>query len=88
MVKNLSNINCTCKKTLSQIRKLQVRGLRSQKKRSLLLVNEHFSYKHNSLSRFFIGKEIGVFLLTLNNEKKDDIYTKIDKMDKAQNGFI
>jgi hypothetical protein len=69
-------------------KKTPSRGLRSQKKRGLLFVNEHFSYKHNSLSRFFIGKEIGVFLLTLNNEKKDDICTKIDKMDKAQNGYI
>ncbi len=46
-----------CKKTLCQIRKCQVRGLRSRKKRSLLFVNEHFSDKHN--------EEIGVFLLIL-----------------------
>ena len=24
----------------------------------------------------------------INNEKNDDLYTKIDKMDKAQNGYI
>jgi len=44
-------------KTQCQIRKHQVRGLRSQKKRSLLFVNEHFSDERN--------EEIGVFLLTL-----------------------
>jgi len=47
-----------CKKTQCRIRKRQVRGLRSQKKRSLLFVNEHFSDKYN--------EEIGVFLPTLN----------------------
>jgi hypothetical protein len=35
--------------------------LRSQKKRSLLFVNEHFSDKRN--------EEIGVFLLALNNKR-------------------
>jgi hypothetical protein len=48
-------------------------NLRRQKKRSLLMVNasaeqcrsKHFSDKCNSLSRFYIGKEIGVFLHTL-----------------------
>jgi hypothetical protein len=41
------------------IRKCQVQGLRSQKKRSLHLVNEHFYDKYNA--------EIGVFLQTLFN---------------------
>ena len=50
-----------CKKTQCLIRKRQVQGLRSQKKRSLLFVNEHFSDKRN--------EEIGVFLLTLINEQ-------------------
>jgi hypothetical protein len=50
-------INSACKKTQCRIRKRQVRGLRSQKKRSLLFVNEHFSDKCN--------EEIGVFLPTL-----------------------
>jgi hypothetical protein len=40
------------------IRKRQVQGLRSQKKRSLHMVNEHFYDKCNA--------EIGVFLQTLN----------------------
>jgi hypothetical protein len=52
------SINSANKKTQCLIRKRQVRGLRSQKKRSLLFVNEHFSDKCN--------EEIGVFLPTLN----------------------
>ena len=56
-----------CKKTLCLIRKRQVRGLRSQKKRSLLFVNEHFSDKRN--------EEIGVFLQTqISNKKEGFIY--------------
>jgi hypothetical protein len=47
-----------CKKTLCQIRKRKVRGLRSQKKLGVRqLADEHFSDKRN--------EEIGVFLLTL-----------------------
>ena len=53
-------LNSDCKKTQCLIRRRQVRGLRSQKKRSLLFVNEHF-YDERS-------EEIGVFLLRLNNK--------------------
>ncbi len=43
------------------MRRRQVRGLRSQKKRSLLFVNEHFYDERN--------EEIGVFLLTLDSAR-------------------
>ena len=46
-----------CKKTQCQIRKRQVRGLRSQKSGVRQLADEHFSDKRK--------EEIGVFLLTL-----------------------
>jgi hypothetical protein len=56
-IKNGTCLFSACKKTQCWIRKRQVRGLRRQKKRSLLFVNEHFSDKRN--------EEIGVFLPTL-----------------------
>jgi len=45
------------KKIQCQERKCQIHGLRKQKKRSLIIVNEHFSDERNA--------EVGIFLLTL-----------------------
>ena len=66
------SLGSACKNTLCQIRKYQVRGLPSQKKRSLLFVIEHFFDEHN--------EEIGVFLLTLGTK----LFTEIKWMETSK----
>ncbi len=52
------------------LRKHQMQGLRSQKKRSLLIVNEHFSDKHNAAVGVFLVM-ISLFIMNSCDNRKD-----------------